>query len=104
MSFEGLRDMDRPTEMQRAVIDQHMPCHCLYGIEPCCEFEVHEAEDLLEYFEAPQAVHPYHKAHYCLVGDEPECDYLRKQEQESQDKRRKQMQAESQPKQQPQQR
>jgi hypothetical protein len=50
-------------------------------MEECCEFETHEKQDLLEYFEAPAAIPTYHKAHYCISGDEPECDHLRKEEQ-----------------------
>ena len=90
MSFEGLTDHDRVTkEMKAAMTTQ--PCKCVHGMEECCEYEKHEREDLLEYFEAPTIGQPYHRAHYCLTGDEPECDHLRKEEKDDQDKRRKQM-------------
>ena len=79
MSFEGLTDRDRVTkEMKAAKTTQ--PCKCVHGTEECCEFEVHEQQDYLEYFEAPTIGLPYHKAHYCISGDEPECEILRQEE------------------------
>lgn len=84
MSFEGLTDRDRHTEEQRKAAMQKPPqiCKCVHGTEECCEFEVHERQDLLEYFEAPAVGHMYHKAHYCLSGDEPECEHLHREEEE----------------------
>ena len=58
------------------------PCKCIHGTELCCEYEIHEKADLLEYFEAPIVGHAFHKAHYCLSGDEPECEALRMQEEQ----------------------
>lgn len=53
MSFEGLKDHDRVTEAQKKAAMHREICKCVHGTEHCCEYEVHEHEDLLEYFEAP---------------------------------------------------
>ena len=53
MSFEGLKDHDRVTEAQKKAAIHREICKCVHGTEHCCEYEVHEHEDLLEYFEAP---------------------------------------------------
>lgn len=83
MEFEGLKDKDKAEPKVKAAkaVEKHQPCKCVHGMEVCCEFETHERQDLLEYFEAPAAIPTYHKAHYCISGDEPECDHLRKEEQ-----------------------
>ena len=52
MSFGGFTDHDKVTEKQKATI-QSQPCKCMHGTEECCQFETHEQEHLLEYFEAP---------------------------------------------------
>ena len=82
MDFEGLTDLDKHTEEQKAALFAKMaePCRCVHGTEECCEYEIHEEQDLLEYFEAPVIGHTFHKAHYCLSGDEPECEHLRQEE------------------------
>ena len=59
MDFEGLTDNDRVTKFEKAII-MEQPCKCIHGTEACCEFETHEHEDLLEYFEAPTVGHPFH--------------------------------------------
>ena len=91
MDFEGLTEHDRHTKKEhKAAIDHHQPCKCVHGTEECCEFEVHEHEDLLEYFEAPTPGHTFHKAHYCISGDEPECEHLRQEEEQTMEKKRRQ--------------
>ena len=80
MSFEGLKDHDRVTEAQKKAAIHREICKCVHGTEHCCEYEVHEHEDLLEYFEAPTQGRTYQAAHYCITGDEPECDRLRQEE------------------------
>ena len=93
MSFEGLTDKDRVDEKQRAAIAavHDKPCKCEHGTEHCCEFQIHEQTDLVEYFEAPTTGHRFHQAHYCISGDEPECDHLRQEEKEVASRRRAQI-------------
>lgn len=82
MSFEGLKEKDRVDEKQKLVkaAAQSDICSCRHGLEPCCEYETRQREDLHEYFEVPTTGHAFHRAHYCMTGDEPECDHLRKEE------------------------
>ena len=91
MDFEGLTDKDRVTKFEKAII-MEQPCKCIHGTEACCEFETHEHEDLLEYFEAPTVGHPFHQAHYCISGDEPECEHLHKEEEREANRKRREMQ------------